>query len=540
MKMYTIISNRATKAIKFCLLLFIGFSLNGCEDFYMPPKNEFPGEDALTSTLNLELIINGAYAPIGKYHSSDYMIISELFGGSSLIYVENGSRNQNYVNIRNFDLNANTSITNNAWTDCYKAINRANIIIEAITVTKEPLDNFYETQKNRLLGEAYLIRALGNFDLIKLFGTQYSETNKSKPGIILRTNSSTGENFGSRSNVGNAYDLIVSDLKQAITLLPIKYDSNEHGNFQAYKYRGTRKAASALLAKVYFQMNEIDLALNQINATIGDVPGKIVAVPSVTGSTAPALERGSRYTNIFTPRSKDLANKEVVFNFNNVEPEVDFTSSLRKAIFNDSQAYFEGIFYYSESISNDIFNYSDAYGKFTDSLDVRYVNFVGTITQNNSKDTLLHSQKFGYRLPDDPITVSTYLNIGVIRSVELLLMRAEIYALKGNLPNAQLDYNAVTERAGIGKISAPLPYPELMSRIMVERMKELDMEGDIFWHWKRMGAYTDQSKYLGIKYAYQPFIRNGKTYNWDSPETLAKIPQDEINNNPEIAGQQNP
>jgi hypothetical protein len=75
---------------------------------------------------------------------------------------------------------------------------------------------------------------------------------------------------------------------------------------------------------------------------------------------------------------------------------------------------------------------------------------------------------------------------------------------------------------------------------MVERMKELDMEGDIFWHWKRMGAYTDQSKYLGIKYAYQPFIRNGKTYNWDSPETLAKIPQDEINNNPEIAGQQNP
>lgn len=126
-----------------------------------------------------------------------------------------------------------------------------------------------------------------------MYGTQYSEANKDMLGIILRTRSSTGEDFDGRTTVKDAYDLIISDLKAAITLLPINYSGQEHGNFPAYMLRAKRKTASALLAKVYFQMNDLENALAQINQTIGDVPGEILAVSDITGTAVPRLERRS-------------------------------------------------------------------------------------------------------------------------------------------------------------------------------------------------------------------------------------------------------
>ncbi len=531
---------KANKILLICLLIVSGLSFTGCEDFYIPPKNEYPGEDVAKTTLSLDLVMNGAYGPIGRFHSSDYMIISELFGGYSLIYQETGSRNQNYVNMRNFDISATTGLTNGAWANCYRSINSANVVIEAINSIDNPIDDFYEAQKDRLLGEAYFIRALGHFDLVKLFGTQYSEANKDMLGIILRTSSSTGEDYGGRSTVKDAYDLIVSDLKAAIMLLPINYSGQEHGNFPSYMHRATRKAASALLAKVYFQMNDLENALAQINKTIGDVPGEILAVSDITGRTAPRLERSARITNIFNKRGKDTPVNEVLFGFTNSLPEADHSTGIRTAIFNNFQAYFQGVYHYSVPVLLDLYNYSDAYGTFDARSDVRFINFVDTVTQRNGQDTLLHSAKFGLLGPNAPLENATFLNIALIRSVELLLMRAEINALKGDLASAQLDLNAVTTRAGIGQIVDPLPYKELMSRIMVERLKELDLEGDIYWHWKRMGAYSDQSLYANVNYGYRPFIRNGQQINWDSPQTLAKLPEDEMNRNPDVSGQQNP
>jgi starch-binding outer membrane protein, SusD/RagB family len=534
-------SVQAIKVLSYSLLFSIGLFLSGCEDFFIPPKNEFPGSGVKKSTLSLELVTNGAYGPIGRYHSSDFMIISELLGGQSLIYQETGSRNQNYVNFRNFDLSPSTGLTNSAWKDCYRSVNNANVVIEIIGNVEEPIDEFYESQRDRLLGEALFIRALGHFDLVRLFGTQYSEATKDNMGIIIRKKSSTGENFGRRGTVEEAYTQIIEDLLAAIPLLPIKYNSDQHGNFPSYRFRANRKAASALLAKVYFQMNEMDKALEQINLTIGGAPGKILAVSNITGTVAPVLERGSRYPNIFSARSKDLPVKEVLFHFNNAEPSNDYTSSLRKSIFNNSQAYFEGIFHYSMPILSDLYNYSDAHGRFVDSLDVRYTNFVGMVTQGaTSQDSLWHSGKFGYINDNDPLEKATFLVIPVIRSAELLLMRAEILALQGDLAGALLDYNAVITRAGLTAISSAIPYTDLMSRILVERHKELDMEGEVFYHWKRMGAYSNQAQYSGVKYGYQPFDRNGTLYSWNSPQILAKIPELEMNSNPEISGQQNP
>ncbi len=79
-----------------------------------------------------------------------------------------------------------------------------------------------------------------------------------------------------------------------------------------------------------------------------------------------------------------------------------------------------------------------------------------------------------------------------------------------------------------------------MSRILAERLKELNFEGDVYWHWKRMGAYSDPSKYADVNYGYKPLTRNGQQIAWNSPQTLAKIPEDEMNRNPEVNGQQNP
>ncbi len=528
--------SKAIKTISFSLLLAVSLFLLSCEDFYMPPKNEFPGAEATSSTLNLELIINGAYSPIGNYHSSDHMIMSELLGGPSLIY-SNGTSNLDYIQIRNFDLSETTGITGDIWYVCYESANNANVIIETIENTTEPLDNFYDSQKDRLLGEAKFIRALSYFNLVKLFGHQYSDNN-SGLGIILRTNATTGarEELGDRSTVQDAYDLILSDLKEATVLLPLQFSQEEQGNFLPYRYRATKKAAYALLAKVYFQMNDFENTLAMINAVLGDVPGDITGNDTITGTNPPVL--ANDVVELYSVEGKGTPKSECLFFIYNAEPNLDYSTDIRYKTYNDPSSRYQGVFHHSQDFV-DLFN---AEGYYVDTLDQRYTEQIQDIVYDG--DSLMHSAKFGYKHgdPNNPgSSVSTFLNIPVIRSAELLLMRAEINVLNGEIFYALDDLNLILARAGNEPIEGPVRSSKLFELILQERIKEMSLEGDYFHNWKRMGAYnslygpTYPESWLG----YMPFDRDGKSFEWNSQETLAKIPKDEMDRNPNVAGQQN-
>ncbi|SKC83280.1 RagB/SusD family nutrient uptake outer membrane protein [Ohtaekwangia koreensis] len=119
------------------------------------------------------------------------------------------------------------------WSSLYEAVYAANIVIGRIDgVTFKD-----ETLKKRLLGEAYFLRALTYFNLVRLWG---------KVPLVLREVSVDESKSIKRSAVSEVYTAIESDLNIAIENLPSGYASNS-----VDLGRASAIAAKALLSKVY-------------------------------------------------------------------------------------------------------------------------------------------------------------------------------------------------------------------------------------------------------------------------------------------------
>ena len=144
------------------------------------------------------------------------------------------------------------------WWCGYKIIYAANSNIEALEKNESRTD--YE---NQLLGENYLFRAIGHFQLSVLYSTQYV-LGRDKPGIVLRTSTDCSETH--RSTVGEVYDQIEADLKKAIELM--KTDSNRRGDAGYLSYNTAR----GLLTRLYLYMDKNQECVDLCNEMLGSSP----------------------------------------------------------------------------------------------------------------------------------------------------------------------------------------------------------------------------------------------------------------------------
>ena len=138
------------------------------------------------------------------------------------------------------------------WQSEYEMIYRCNSVLKY--GQSIPMD---ASLKQRYFAEATFLRALIYFNLVNIYGnpplvTEPSETAKEK------LFNATPEQI---------YDLIESDLINAINVLPWTYTQKDHG-------RATKGAAKTLLAKAYMQQHKWQLAYDQLHDIIeGD--GKV-------------------------------------------------------------------------------------------------------------------------------------------------------------------------------------------------------------------------------------------------------------------------
>ena len=106
-----------------------------------------------------------------------------------------------------------------------------------------------------------------------------------------------------------------------------------------------------------------------------------------------------------------------------------------------------------------------------------------------------------------------YMHVPLIRLAELYLTRAECRLEAGDTQGAVADVNVIRERAGLDPVTSLT-----FSKIYWERYQELFFEGDNFHNQKRLQ---------------RPKISNLEL-SWDSPRLLYKIPQREIDVNPNL------
>ncbi|QDK77881.1 RagB/SusD family nutrient uptake outer membrane protein [Spirosoma sp. KCTC 42546] len=191
--------------------------------------------------------------------------------------------------------NISTSSGYATWSRFYSGINKVNNVLAQVPAIKSPT---ITSVRDRIMGEAYFLRALNYFYLVRLWGAV--------PLVLEPTLSLDKDLQPARTPADKVQEQIIADLKQAEKLLPLTYAS-------AIETRGraTQGAAQALLSKVYLwrssynQTNEWQLA--------ADYAAKVIANPTYS------LVSGANYSTIFRTKNTSESIFELQYNYNNQE-----------------------------------------------------------------------------------------------------------------------------------------------------------------------------------------------------------------------------
>jgi hypothetical protein len=139
--------------------------LSSCEDFLeLSPRDSIPSDKAASDAGTIRAAIIGAYNSLQKYYAADYITLGTM-PADNVAY--NGTLNE-YLQLDQNAVPVDNVITVNVYQSIYQAINSSNAIIASIAEINDPL--LSATERDNILGEAYFIRALSYFDLIRGWG----------------------------------------------------------------------------------------------------------------------------------------------------------------------------------------------------------------------------------------------------------------------------------------------------------------------------------------------------------------------------------
>ncbi len=223
---------------KIFLVLAVAVFVTGCKKFLeKPPEGQLKEEEAFKDEAGLLNFLNGEYTLAGD---------NDFLGGriqsitDALADQLDGSRySGDYAEIFKRQNSIFGGTRDNLYRKGYRIINVANIVLNKLSLVSD-------ANRDNVRGQALFFRALAHFELVRLFAQPWGYTNdNSHYGIPLRTDVLIASI--QRATVKQVYDQIIADLKEAETLLPATYPKF---------YKATNWAAKALLARVYFQMND--------------------------------------------------------------------------------------------------------------------------------------------------------------------------------------------------------------------------------------------------------------------------------------------
>lgn len=193
----------------------------------LTPDSELTTAQYYKTAKDIDLAVLGIYSAYQSRKQTDYVLL-EL--PSDNLYRSTYTLSAGSEDADNLSITAANPLFNTFWTTSYNGIARANAVLDNID---NPID-YKAGQKEQLSGEAKFLRALYYFDLVRMFGDV--------PEVTTTLSVSEAQSTP-RAPANAIYDLIVSDLKEAVASLPSRA--------AMAKGRTNSAAAAALLGKVY-------------------------------------------------------------------------------------------------------------------------------------------------------------------------------------------------------------------------------------------------------------------------------------------------
>ncbi|RZM30383.1 MAG: RagB/SusD family nutrient uptake outer membrane protein [Pedobacter sp.] len=234
------------KTIK-TLLAILAITALGCTKDFL---DERPSKSLLVPTTLPEMqalldniTVMNTYPGLSSIAADEFIVVET--GATKLTAVESGTY---FLSADPYQGNAISD-----WNGPYQQIFYANVVLDGLK-PGQMSDPSYPQVK----GSALFFRAMALYNLSQLFMLPYDQNAGSNPGLPVPLNSNVNER-PERGNVRDTYRQMVTDLKAAITLLPVK---------PATKNRPSAQAAHALLARIYLLMQDYPAAEEQANLAL--------------------------------------------------------------------------------------------------------------------------------------------------------------------------------------------------------------------------------------------------------------------------------
>ena len=260
-------------------MVFLGlitFQSCGTDDLDPTLAQEKSVEGSITDVSNLYGVLKGAMNIMtgAGYYGRDIIVTNEVRTDNCF---SNGNSGR-FTTQATFSYNDNTGFM---WDNAYEAIASANIII-ATDISSLTGEAAYG---QHLQGQAYLLRALCHFDLLREYGQQHVGGTLGVPYV---TEFKGDDLFPSRNTVADVKSMINIDLQMAFDLMDNAY-------YDSSKEYPSKYAAKAIESRVAIYFGDWGAAKTASEAVIG--AGLYSIVPA--GQYVDSFDQNSSPNSIF-------------------------------------------------------------------------------------------------------------------------------------------------------------------------------------------------------------------------------------------------
>lgn len=332
------------------------------------------------------------------------------------------------------------------WNLPYQMVYYSNVALESLS--KVPNTN--QTSFNKIKGTALFYRSNAFYNLVQVYALPYDPGSAaSLQGIPLRLTSDLNSK-PQRSNEADCYNQIISDLKTAVSLLPVT---------SMYKTQPSRPAANALLARVYLGIADYSNALKYASDCLSDFNVLV------------------DYNTLTTPTSTSISNTYIAEDIYHTTLDDPTIIGARRN------------FYIDTSLVN-------TYAK----NDLRRTKFFATLDNLPQYPRFVGSYDFMAGKYDG------------LATDEIYLIKAECQARAGSVSDAMSTLNALLKTRWVTGTFQPYTatsQSDALNQILQERRKELLMRGTRWTDLRRLNkdpkyAITLSRTINGVTYTLPP------------------------------------
>ena len=514
------------------------FSLSSCNDALdIIQDGEMPAELTFQTTADLDKYLNGTVYT--SLDNSNEIFLSGQFTDELGVGPQNSELQ---LNAHQFYLDVTNGYAAGIWLGNYTTINRVNRLLDGAKKIVPPAAQ--QANYNNIIAQGRLIRAYNYFTLLSYFSTDMKSS--SALGVMVFDNVPLVDEVKPRVANSEVFSAIDADIAFAETNLTnntlagkgnLRITRHFLNAFKAryYLYRGmypqAKAAAQAVLTSSGLSLTPATPVPTGLAFGAAATHGVMNTQPSAPGVTPVVVGSANPYKRMWL----DIDQGEIIFSLNRPATPTNGWGNIA-TLWNTNSTSSSGSTLYDmgretynklSAVNGDIRRFA-----FLDHTSIIAANYA-TIPDYRVKDVLIIDKYPG--IPTSPMRN----DLKVFRLSEMYFILAECAVEEGDYPGAAARIKAVRDARNYLAAAALPSYAskaQAYTDILLERRKELYLEGHRYLDLKRLGAIagvaidrhpTDDLKTIPVTIPIDDYRMKS-----------LPIPRQEIQGNPTI--QQNP